>query len=88
MSISQGIFLEPLKIVRIIPIFKDENEQLIHDYRPISVLPFLSKSLGKIFATHIPEFLEDHHVFYQYQFGYRNNHSTSNAIITLVEKVS
>ena len=43
MSIAQGIFPEPLKIARIIPIFKGENEQLVQNYRPISVLPFLLK---------------------------------------------
>ena len=31
MSIAQGIFPEPLKIARIIPIFKGENEQVIHN---------------------------------------------------------
>ena len=35
MSIAQGIFPEPLKIATIILIFKGENEQLVHNYRPI-----------------------------------------------------
>ena len=76
MSIYQGTFPESLKTARVIPIFKGENEQLVHNYRPISVLPFYSN------------FFEDNHVFYQYQFGFRKNHSTSHAIIALVEKVS
>ena len=88
MSIAQGIFLEPLKIARIIPIFKGENEQLVQNYRPISVLPILSKiSFEKIVAAYVTEFLEDNHIFHQYQ-NIRKNHSTSHAIITLVEKVS
>ena len=40
MSIYQGTFPESLKIARVIPIFKGENEQLVHNHRPISVLPF------------------------------------------------
>ena len=88
MSIYQGTFPESLKIARVIPIFKGENEQLVHNYRPISVLPFYSKIFEKIVATHVIEFLEDNNVFYQYQFGFRKNHSTSHAIIALVEKVS
>ena len=88
MSIYQGTFPESLKIARVIPIFKGENEQLVHNYRPISVLPFYSKIFENIVATHVIEFLEDNHVFYQYQFGFRKNHSISHAIIALVEKVS
>ena len=34
MSIYQGTFPESLKIARVIPIFKGENEQLVHNYRP------------------------------------------------------
>ena len=34
------------------------------------------------------DFLDDNMVFYKGQFGFRKNHSTSHAIITLVERVS
>ena len=69
------------------PIFKGENEQLVQNYRPISVLPFFSKFIEKIVATYVIEFLEDNSVFYNYQVGFRKSHSTSHAIITLVERV-
>ena len=58
------------------------------NYHPISVLPFFSKILEKIVATYVIEFLEDNLVFYNYQFRFRKSHSTSHAIITLVEQVS
>ena len=88
LSISWGIVPDKLKIARVIPIFKGEDEQLVQNYRPISVLPFFSKKNEKIVATYIIEFLEDNSVFYNYQFGFRKSHSTSHAIITLVERVS
>ena len=50
--------------------------------------PFFQKIFEKIVAAYVTEFLEDNHIFFQYQFGFRKNHSTSHAIITLVEKVS
>ena len=38
-SILQGVFPAELKIARIIPLYKGEDNQRIHNYRPISVLP-------------------------------------------------
>ena len=34
------------------------------------------------------DFIDDNIVFYKRQFGFRKNHSTSHAIITIVERVS
>ena len=43
LSLSLEIVPDELKIARIIPIFKGEAEQLVQNYRPISVLPFFPK---------------------------------------------
>ena len=88
LSISRGIVPDKLKIARVIPTFKGEDEQLVQNYCPIFVLPFFSNKFEKIVATYVIEFLEDNSVFYNYQFGFRKSHSTSHAIITLVERVS
>ena len=42
-SIKQGIFPSELKNAKVFPIFKAGDEQLITNYRPISVLNFFSK---------------------------------------------
>ena len=47
LSLSLRIVPDELKIARIIPIFKGEDEQLVQNYRPISVLPFFPKYLKK-----------------------------------------
>ena len=87
-SISQGSFPEELKLAKVLPIFKAENKQLIQNYRPISVLPYFSKIFEKIMSIYVIEFLETNNILYHNQFGFRKNHSTSHAIITLVERVS
>ena len=38
--------------------------------------------------TYVIEFLDENNILYEYQFGFRKNHSTSHAIITLVERVT
>ena len=87
-SILQGVFPAELKIARIIPLYKGEDNQRIHNYRPISVLPFFSKIFEKIVFKHLIEFLNDNNILYEYQFGFRKHHSTSHALITLVERVT
>ena len=87
-SIQQGVFPAELKIARVIPLYKGVNNQLIHNYRPISVLPFFSKIFEKIVSKYVLRFLDDNNILYEYQFGFGKHHSTSHAIITLVERVT
>ena len=80
MSISREIVPDILNLAKFIHLFKGEDEQLVQNERAISVLQF-----GKIVAKYVIEFLKDNTVFYNYQFRFRKSHSTSHAIITLVE---
>ena len=87
LSIAQGYFPDEWKLAKVIPIFKDGDPQDIQNYRPISVLPFLSKVFEKIISYYIIEFLDLHDVLYDNQFGFRQCHSTSHAVITLVGSI-
>ena len=88
LSIAQGYFPDDWKLAKVIPIFKDGDLQDIQNYRPISVLPFLSKVFEKIISYYIIEFLDLHDVLYDKQLGFRQCYSTSHAVITLVEKIT
>ena len=50
-SIAKGVFPAELTIARVIPLYKGESNQLIHNYRPISVLPFFTKYLKKLYLN-------------------------------------
>ena len=88
MSITQGTVPNELKIAKVIPLYKGEDIQLIENYRPISILPYFSKIFEKVIFRYVIEFIEENNILYEYQFGFRKNHSTSHAIITLVERVN
>ena len=87
-SIQQGVFPVELKIARSIPLYKGENNQLLHNYRRNLVLPFFSKIFEKFVYKYVVDFLDENNIFYQYQFCFRKHNSTSHAIITLVERVT
>lgn len=53
LSFSSGVFPNSLKIARTIPIFKKGNREEISNYRPISILPFLSKIFEKCVHSRI-----------------------------------
>lgn len=88
LSVAQGYFPNELKIAKVLPIYKADDAQLLQNYRPISVLPFFSKVFEKLICNHIIDFLDNNDIFYDKQFGFRKAHSTSHAIITLIERVS
>ena len=88
MSVIQGDFPDTLKIAKVIPIYKGDDEQMVQNYRPISILPFFSKIYEKIIYNHIINFLTVNDILYDKQFGFRKGHATNHAIITLVDKVA
>ena len=59
----------------------------MHNYRPISILPSLSKIMEKIIANRLFSFLEKSNILYKYQFGFIPNKNTTHAISTLVDYV-
>ena len=88
LSIVQGDFPDEMKLAKVLPIYKSENGQLVQNYRPISVLPYFSKIYERVIYNHFIDYIDDNKTLYDKQFGFRKRHSTSHAIITLVEKVA
>ena len=84
---EEGIFPEVLKTGKITPIYKKDDPQKFGNYRPVSVLPIFSKIFEKIIYSRFYSFLTTMNVIYENQFGFRNNHSTSNAINYSINKI-
>lgn len=88
LCLSNGVFPEFLKKAVVIPIFKSGNKDLISNYRPISILPSISKVLEKIINTRLVNYLEKHGLLSPMQFGFRSKLSTANAVHTLTDYVT
>jgi len=87
-SIQDGIFPDNLKIAKIVPIFKSEDKKTISNYRPISVLPAFSKIFERLMYNRLIDFIDQHNILSNNQYGFRNKISTSMALLDLVEKIS
>jgi hypothetical protein len=87
LSLAQGYFPTELKIAKVVPIFKSGDSMVFNNYRPISVLPVLSKILEKLMYNRVIDFFNARNLLYSLQFGFREFHNTSSALIYLVDKV-
>ena len=75
------------KQAKLVPIFKSGDTNKAENYRPISVLPALSKLLEKAVHSQLMEYLETNKLLNQSQFGYRANRSTQLATTLLVDEI-
>ena len=82
--LQQRIFRENLKIEKVSPIYKKDEEFLQAKYRPISVLPCFSKLLERIVYNQLFKYLSENSIFYEKQFGFQTSHNTEHAILPLV----
>ena len=87
MSFFQGVFPDRCKIAKVLPLYKKENVQLCSNYRPISLLSVFSKIFEKCMYKRLYKFLEKFNILYKNQFGFRSKHSTSHALISLIEYI-
>ena len=81
-----GIVPDSLKIAKVIPIHKKGKMNELCNYRPVSVLPALSKVYERLLYNRILEFVGKHEILSNHQFGFRKKYSTSHAINSLVNQ--
>ena len=85
--ISTGIYPNALKISCVSPIYKKDDSLNVKNYRPISCLPLLNVIVEKLLHLRFTNFLEKHNLFFKDQYGFRRNHSTSDAVMKLLDRV-
>ncbi|XP_046973307.1 uncharacterized protein LOC124539974 [Vanessa cardui] len=85
--IKEGVFPDSLKIAKVSPIHKSGGKTDPGNYRPISVLPALSKVFEKIIHVRLNNYLKNIDFLYKQQYGFRKNSNTLSATIDLVNKI-
>ena len=85
--LNTGTFPDKLKIAKVIPIFKKGDPSLFENYRPISLLPAISKVLEKIIALQLSSYFEKNKLLFDNQYGFRPKHSTEHAALELIDRI-
>ena len=86
-SLSSGIFPEALKIAKVKPLFKKGDKKCLNNYRPISLLPTISKVFERVIYIQIYNYFNSHNLLCEQQYGFRSQHSTELATIKLVDNI-
>ena len=85
LSIVTGICPDNFKKAKITPCFKKGDKSDMSNYRPISVLPLLSKLIEKHVAENLKSYLNKYDLLYERQSGFRANHSCETALTAIVD---
>ena len=87
LSIKLGSFPKSCKIAKLKPLFKKGSKTNPSNYRPMSLLPLISKIIEKLIHEQIGVFLSNNKILYNYQSGFRKNHSTDSCLTFLHDKI-
>ena len=85
-SLTSGIFPERLKIAKVIPIYKKDDVKMFENYRPISILPAISKILEKTNFNQLNYYFQDNKRYCKNQYVFRRN-PTEYAALELIDRV-
>ncbi len=86
-SLHTGIFPTAFKQARVTPLLKKPtlNTSLLENYRPVSLLPFVAKTLERVVFNQLSLFLSQYNKLDAKQSGFRSGHSTETALLSVTE---
>ena len=81
LSMSIGLFPNDWKIARVAPVYKDGPTDVDSNYRPISVLPEVSRLFRKLVCDQFYSFFNEHSCLFLKQSGFRKFHSLLTCLL-------
>lgn len=87
LCISQGVFPLKMQTARVTVLHKKGDKNDVGNYRPVSILPVLLKSLEKLFLKRLTRFDQKHTIIVDCQYGFRQGLGTEPAFIDQKEYI-
>lgn len=87
LSLEAGIFPEQLKTSVVKPLYKKGSKTDVTNYRPIVLVPVLSKIFEKVMHEKLTSFFSTHKIIKEAQYGFQKNKSTSHASFHMIQEI-
>ena len=86
-SLTRGTFPTAFKQAQVTPLLKKPSlaPTQVENYRPVSLLPFLSKAIERAVFKQVTGFLTQNNLLDSNQSGFRSGHSTETALLSVTE---
>ena len=89
LSLATGKIPDAMKLAKVVPIYKNSGPtEIMKNYRPVSLLPVLSKVLERIVYNQLFEYLVKHALLHPSQYGFQPDLSTELAILELQDRIT
>ena len=82
-GIAENTFHQQWKIGKVTPIPKTEQSITPDQFRPVTVLPILSKIFERLMARQIINYIEQNQIYKQTMSGFRKRHSTETILMKI-----
>ena len=84
-SIRTGQFPENYKVAKVVPLYKGKDAPMSQpkSYRPISILPVVSKIIECVIQTQITNHINSSQLFHPNHHAYKTFHSTTTAMLSM-----
>ena len=68
--ILTGVFPDKLKIAKVIPIHNKDDKSQLENYRPISILPAISKIIERVIFNQMHDYFHTNKLYFEGQYGF------------------
>ena len=87
-SLTKGIFPDRCKYALVLPVYKKGERTDGSNYRPISLIPTLSKVLEILMYNRLNQHLNSNNIIVPEQYGFRKGKNIENAIFSLTNTIA
>ena len=86
-ALETCVYPTDMKLAKVLALYKKKEHLYPENYRPISLLSCLDKLFEKLIYRRFIKFIEKHKLIVLEQYGFLKKHSTTLALINLVDTI-